>query len=125
MKISTTGINIKYYRSKKKLSLDELSKKAGVGVSTISQVETGVRQALRSDTISKIAKALKVTTNDLLEMQPSEEPLVSLADLDELIEVISEDEDVHIDGEVLTEREKEDLILGFKVVINLIREKRK
>lgn len=122
---STLGINIKYYRTLKRLSIEELAKRAKVSSATISLIETGSRKGLHSNTVTKIAQALKVNALDLLEMEKSDSPSYSLSDLDELIKVISEDEDVHIDGEVLTEREKEDLILGFKVVINLIREKRK
>lgn len=64
--ISVLGKNIKVIRLKQGLSANKLAKKAGVGVATISQIETGSRQMLKGDTINKIATALNVRIEELL-----------------------------------------------------------
>lgn len=64
--ISVIGLNIKKIRTRQGISKYQLSKLAGVGSATISQIESGARQTLKGDTINKIADALHVSVNDLL-----------------------------------------------------------
>ncbi len=64
--ISELGKNIKKLRKNKGFSSYKLAKNANVGISTISQIESGNRQSLNSNTIEKIATALEVSTGMLL-----------------------------------------------------------
>jgi len=64
--ISTLGKNIKRLRVEQHIGVSKLAKLACVGIATISQIESGNRQTLQGNTIEKIAKALKVTPNQLM-----------------------------------------------------------
>lgn len=64
--VSELGKNIKKLRKNKGFSSYKLAKNANVGISTISQIESGNRQSLNSNTIEKIATALEVSTGILL-----------------------------------------------------------
>lgn len=64
--ISDLGKNIRNIRTEKKMSIVKLAEIAGIGNSTISQIESGRRQTLQGATIEKIANALEVSTSDLL-----------------------------------------------------------
>ncbi|OSA95735.1 UNVERIFIED_ORG: hypothetical protein B2H93_04755 [Clostridium botulinum] len=64
--VSILGQNIKRMRINRGIKTTQLSKKAKVGVSTISQIESGSRQSLKSDTLDKIAKVLSVSIEDLI-----------------------------------------------------------
>jgi len=59
--------NMKKYRIKLKISQDKLSKLADVTFHTIAKIESGATPNPGIETVSKIAKALDVTVNDLLE----------------------------------------------------------
>lgn len=63
---STIARNIKKLRKKRGLSQDKLSKLADISYNTIIKIESGAIQSPTMDTASKIAKALKVTLNDLM-----------------------------------------------------------
>jgi len=64
-KISTIGKNIKKYRAKREISQDKLSKLAGITLHTITKIESGVTPDPRIGTVEKIAKALKVSLDEL------------------------------------------------------------
>lgn len=119
--VSILGENIKHIREEKNLSVNELSRKAKVGVATISQIETGKRQGLRSETLEKIAIALEVTTNDLLNIN---EYSYEISDLSEAIDFILSDDEILIDDVPMTKREKEQFEFAVKMAINTIRENR-
>jgi transcriptional regulator with XRE-family HTH domain len=57
--------NIKKLRKQRKLSQEELAKKAGVTYSTLIKLESGVNQNPTIKTIQQIAAALEVTLDDL------------------------------------------------------------
>lgn len=59
--------NMKKYRMELKISQDKLSKLADVTFHTIAKIESGATPNPGIETVSKIAKALDVTVNDLLE----------------------------------------------------------
>ena len=59
--------NIKKFRKKKKLSQDKLAKLADVTLTTLVKIESGVNDNPTIKTIKKIADALEVTVDDLLE----------------------------------------------------------
>lgn len=64
--LPTIAKNIKKYRDKLGISQDKLSKLAGVTLHTIAKIETGSTPDPRIETVKKIAKALKITLNDLI-----------------------------------------------------------
>jgi transcriptional regulator with XRE-family HTH domain len=57
--------NIKKLRKQRKLSQEELAKKAGVTYSTLIKLESGVNQNPTIKTIQQIAAALEVTLDEL------------------------------------------------------------
>ena len=59
--------NIKRFRKQKELSQDKLSKLAGVTLTTLVKMESGANDNPKIKTLQKIADALEVTMNDLLE----------------------------------------------------------
>lgn len=61
----TIGRNVRFYRSERGMSMEELSKASGLARMTISDIEHGVSDP-RLHTLSKIAYALGVTCADLL-----------------------------------------------------------
>ena len=63
-KIST---NIKKYRTKLGISQDKLSKLADVTYNTIIKIESGANINPTIETLSKIAKALNVGVDDLIQ----------------------------------------------------------
>ncbi len=64
--LSTIGQRIKELRELHNMKIKELSDKSGVGQSTISEIETGKAKNPKSETLSKLAKVLGVTVDDLL-----------------------------------------------------------
>ncbi len=119
---SILGKNIKEIRESKNLSVNKLSQIAKVGQSTISQIETGQRQSLRSETLEKIAKALDVTTNNLLSI---DEGAFETGDLKEAINFVLDDDEVSIDDIPMSETEKEQFKFAVEMAINTIRNNRK
>lgn len=65
-------------REKRKLTQEELSKASGVKQQTISAIESGKNKAPRADTLYFLAKALKCTTDDLIEEEPEERAMDEL-----------------------------------------------
>jgi len=66
-KKSTIANNIKKYRNKLGVSQDRLSKMADITYNTIIKIESGGNQNPTIDTLSKIAKALGVSVDDLIQ----------------------------------------------------------
>lgn len=54
-------------REKRKMTQEELSRASGIRQQTISAIESGKNKAPRADTLFLLAKALKCTTDDLIE----------------------------------------------------------
>jgi HTH-type transcriptional regulator, competence development regulator len=123
MNISVLGSNIKRIRELKGISAYKLAKAAGIGASTISQIETGNRQSLTSKTIEKIAAVLDITPNELLEMETGREYVVS--DLLDTFEAILSSDEVTIDNIEMTEFEKKQALLCMSNFIDMIRLQRK
>lgn len=59
--------NIKKYRNKMDISQDRLSKLADITYNTIIKIESGANINPTIETLSKIAKALGVGVDDLIE----------------------------------------------------------
>jgi len=66
MNASKIPENIKKYRNKMGVSQDRLSKLADITYNTIIKIESGANTNPTIDTISKIAKALNVSVDELL-----------------------------------------------------------
>jgi len=64
--LSTIGKNIRHYRKKLGLSQDKLSKLAEVAYNTVVKIESGENKNPTIDTFKKIAKALKVSIDNLI-----------------------------------------------------------
>lgn len=102
--VSVLGQNIKRIRQSKNISSTALAKMADIGVSTISQIETGKRQTLQGATINKIANALNVSVNDLL----GENGIVNF-ETDEFCDIMSiliNSKFLKIDGKQMSHEEK-------------------
>lgn len=65
-KVSKIGENIKKYRKKLGISQDTLSKKANLAFHTIAKIEAGATPNPTIETLAKIAKALGVSVDDLI-----------------------------------------------------------
>ena len=63
---SKIGENIRKLRKQKKISQDRLSKEADLALNTIVKIETGEKSNPTIETLTKIAKALHVSVNDLI-----------------------------------------------------------
>lgn len=66
MNASNISDNIKKYRNKADISQDRLSKLADVTYNTIIKIESGANINPTIDTLTKIAKALGVSVDELL-----------------------------------------------------------
>ncbi|MBL7058577.1 helix-turn-helix transcriptional regulator [Patescibacteria group bacterium] len=64
---NTIADNIKKYRKKLGISQDVLSKRANLAFHTIAKIEAGTTPDPRIDTVKKIADALGVSLDDLME----------------------------------------------------------
>lgn len=60
------GKNIKKLRTEQSLSQDELARKADVAYTTLTKIETGIIKSPSVHIVSKIAKALNVSLDDLI-----------------------------------------------------------
>lgn len=121
--ISNLGLNIKRIRESKNMSAYKLAKEAHVGTSTISQIETGERQNLNSETLAKIVKVLGVKTEDLIFQQESNEYIVS--DIEEAFEVVMSSDELTLDGIEIKKYEKELIERYIDKALNTIRNERK
>jgi transcriptional regulator with XRE-family HTH domain len=66
------GENLTRLRTARGLTQDDLRHASGVSVDTISRLERGTRRAARGGTLTALARALGVSTADLLGMRPPE-----------------------------------------------------
>ncbi len=64
---SNIGANIRRYRQQKEMSQDRLSKLADVAFHTIVKIESGETPNPTIDTVKKIAAALGVSIDELME----------------------------------------------------------
>lgn len=117
--ISELGLNIRKIREIRKISAYELAKRANVGSSTISQIETGKRKTLKGDTLSKIATALNVSVNDLI--GNSDKINIKTNDVMELLSIIMYSDFIELDGIKLSNGEKNILESAFMMAINSVK----
>ena len=64
---STIGKNLKKIRQEKSISQDRLSKLADLSLNTVVTVESGLNPNPTIETLTKIAQALDVKVDDLIE----------------------------------------------------------
>ncbi|EGT3606904.1 helix-turn-helix transcriptional regulator [Clostridium perfringens] len=83
------GDNIRKLRILNSLTLQELSKLSGVGVSTISEIEVGKILNPRTTTLNKIAKALDIDINVLLGKDNRANKMLEGLDDPEILETLS------------------------------------
>lgn len=57
--------NLRNYRLKRKMTQEELSRKAGVSRTTIISIERGEAKVTKTDTLVKLAKALNASVNKI------------------------------------------------------------
>ena len=60
------SVNLKRLRNKKDYSLEKVARLADLSLNTIVKIENGVNQNPTIETLTKIAKALKVGVDDLI-----------------------------------------------------------
>lgn len=61
------GVNIKKIRAEKGYSLEKIARLADLSLNTIVKIENGVNQNPTFETLQKIAKALDISVEDLLQ----------------------------------------------------------
>lgn len=61
------AINLKKIRAEKGYPLEKVARLADLSLNTIVKIENGVNQNPTIDTLSKIAKALEVRVDDLIQ----------------------------------------------------------
>ena len=61
------GKNVKIIRRKKGYSLEKVSKLADLSLNTVIKIESGLNKNPTIDTLKKLAKALEVNIDDLIE----------------------------------------------------------
>ncbi|HIG0358917.1 TPA: helix-turn-helix domain-containing protein [Clostridium sporogenes] len=122
MSISILGLNIKRIREEKGISAYRLAKNAGVGVSTISQIETGKRQSLNSTTIEKIANALNISADTLMDIEENKEYVVT--DMEQTINLILTSDELVLDDIKLSDTEKLQIESALNATFAMIRNQR-
>ena len=120
--ISVIGENIQKIRALKGVSAYEVAKRAGVGAATISEIESGKRKSLKSNTLEKIATALGVSPNDL--MGDTETISFETDNIQDIVNIIDYIQDPILDSSPMTQIEKKDLLNGIETILNSIRYKR-
>ncbi|ACO84473.1 helix-turn-helix domain-containing protein [Clostridium botulinum] len=120
--ISILGENIKKIRTEKGLSAYKLSKLAKVGTTTISEIESGKRQSLNSTTIEKIANALNISTDKLMDVEENKEYIVT--DIEQTIKLILTSDELVLDDIKLSDNEKLQIESALNATFAMIRNQR-
>ncbi|EJO5349354.1 helix-turn-helix transcriptional regulator [Clostridium botulinum] len=120
--ISILGQNIKKIRTEKGLSAYKLSKLAKVGTTTISEIESGKRQSLNSTTIEKIANALNISTDKLMDVEENKEYIVT--DIEQTIKLILTSDELVLDDINLSDNEKLQIESALNATFAMIRNQR-
>ncbi|MBY6879691.1 XRE family transcriptional regulator [Clostridium botulinum] len=120
--ISILGQNIKKIRTEKGLSAYKLSKLARVGTTTISEIENGKRQSLNSTTIEKIANALNISTDRLMDVEENKEYIVT--DIEQTIKLVLTSDELVFDDIKLSDTEKLQIESALNATFAMIRSQR-
>lgn len=114
--VSILGQNIKRIRINRGIKTTQLSKRANVGISTISQIESGSRQSLKSDTLNKIAEALNVSVEDLMRDRTNKKKSYDISFL--FIEM--KENEITFEGKSLTEDEIKLIELNLETALKSV-----
>ncbi|ELC8416824.1 helix-turn-helix domain-containing protein [Clostridium perfringens] len=87
------GKKIKELRLANELTIKDLSKKTGIGQSTISELETGKAKKPRFDTLVKIANVLEVDVNYLLGNDKDDMQIINNPELKEFVDLYLQTDD--------------------------------
>lgn len=117
------GDNIKKLRDRAGMTITDLSNLSGVGRSTISEIESGKAQNPKGNTISAIAKVFGVNTGTLTEMEFEHEYVIT--DIEEAMELILNQENLMLHGEVLNDEAKIQLSNSIKMALQFAAEAQK
>ena len=63
-------VNLDVMMARRKMSLNELSKRVGITMANLSILKTGKAKAVRFSTLDAICRALDCTPGDILEYRP-------------------------------------------------------
>ena len=119
------GEKLASFRIKSKLSKTELSKKSGVGISTISELENGIRNSINTDNLQKLAEALGVyVVAFFTDESDGNVEIIDINDIEDYIRTILTDDNLTLDDKTLTDNEKYYVEVSFMAICNNIRNKR-
>lgn len=122
MTVSILGINIKKTREAKGMSAYRLAKEAHVSASTISEIESGIRQSLNTSTVEKVANVLGISTDELFSTENNVEYVVT--DIEQTINLILSSDELVLDDILLSTEEKNQIKITTQIALNSIREMR-
>ncbi|MBE6044101.1 MAG: helix-turn-helix transcriptional regulator [Clostridium thermopalmarium] len=122
MSISILGMNIKRIREEKGISAYKLAKEANISSATISQIESGNRQSLNSNTVEKIANVLGVGVDELFSTELNKEYIVT--DIEQAMRFMLSSDELVLDDNELTEMEKEQIQSALDITFRSIRKQR-
>lgn len=112
--------NIKKLRERAGMTIKELSELSGVGQSTISEIETGKAKNPKTATLTKIAKALNTSLDQLTEMELEHE--YAITDVEEAMNLILNQENLMLHGEPITDEAKIQLANSIKMALQFAKE---
>lgn len=102
---SEFGIYLKKQREKNNLSVNQLSLYSGVSNAQISRIENGMRGVPKPETISKLAKALKIPYEEMMDKAgylPDEQQQIpswaTYKDKRDFKQMLEEDSELMFDG---------------------------
>ena len=113
--ISDLGKNIQRIRTERNISLNELARKSSVSASTISKVENGITDDLKTNTIIKIAKALNVSLEELV----INTPIKNTYEVQDIINQFKYN-DVLFEGKLLTKDEIKLIELNLETALKSV-----
>lgn len=122
MSISILGMNIKRIREEKGISAYKLAKEANISSATVSQIESGNRQSLNSNTVEKIANVLGVGVDELFSTELNKEYIVT--DIEQAMRFMLSSDELVLDDNELTEMEKEQIQSALDITFRSIRKQR-
>jgi transcriptional regulator with XRE-family HTH domain len=118
--MTIVGENIRKLRALAGMSITDLSAASGVGRSTISEIENGKAKNPKSDTLIALSKALNTNFEQLSEMEIEHEYVIT--DISEALNLILDQPELHLHGEVLTDEAKLQLANSIKMALQFAEE---
>lgn len=109
------GAAIRYYREKQGYSLHDVYMKTGISTSYLQRLEVGKRRSPTLPIITKIAEALEVSIEDLIDLK--------ILDKDETLPTIAQlllQNEVEVNGEIINPEAKLILISIVESIIDFV-----